>query len=99
MTKINDFSPYTCTFCINIRLYFVFFGYWKLLPEAIFSGNLPVIGCRGDPRSPADFAQQNPSPQGAHSYFPSENPKNAVFRRATEGRPYGALRNIGSSTA
>ena len=33
--------------------------------------------------------EQNPSPQGEkQGYFPAGNPKNFVFRRATEGRPY-----------
>jgi hypothetical protein len=31
-------------------------------------------------------------------YFPSGNPKNFVFRRATEGRPYGVYEKPGSST-
>jgi hypothetical protein len=33
--------------------------------------------------------KQNPSPQGEkYGYFPSENPKNFVFRRAINDRPY-----------
>jgi hypothetical protein len=36
--------------------------------------------------------KQNPSPQGEkQGYFPSENPKNAVFRRAINDRPYRAF--------
>jgi hypothetical protein len=31
-------------------------------------------------------------------YFPSGNPKNFVFRRATKGRPYGVYEKPGSST-
>jgi hypothetical protein len=31
-------------------------------------------------------------------YFPSGNPKNKVFRRATTGRPYGVYEKPGSST-
>ena len=31
-------------------------------------------------------------------YFPSGNPKNYVFRRATKGRPYGVYEKPGSST-
>jgi hypothetical protein len=31
-------------------------------------------------------------------YFPLGNPKNFVFRRATEGRPYGVYEKPGSST-
>ena len=62
ITKINDFSPYTCTFCINIRLYFAFFGYWKLLPEAIIAGNLPVID-----RKAAEGSQTAEEPPGAEA--------------------------------
>ena len=44
---------------------------------------------RGDHWSSADFATQNLSPQGEkHGYFPSENPKNSVFRRTSNARPY-----------
>ena len=40
--------------------------------------------CRGGALTrPRILRKQNPSPQGEkYSYFPSENPKNAVFRRA-----------------
>jgi hypothetical protein len=31
-------------------------------------------------------------------YFPSGNPKNFVFRRATKGRPYGVYEKAGFST-
>jgi hypothetical protein len=33
--------------------------------------------------------EENPSPQGEKTgYFPAENPKNFVFRRAITDRPY-----------
>ena len=50
--------------------------------------------CRGDPWSPVDFAKaKSIAARRKYGYFPSENPKNAVFRRA--GRcpaPTGYLR-------
>ena len=33
-----------------------------------------------------------------YGYFPSENPKNYVFRRASEARPYNSFREAGSLT-
>jgi hypothetical protein len=44
-----------------------------------------------------DFSVKNPSPQGEkQAYFPSGNPKNAVFRRASKARPYDAFQNARS---
>ena len=52
----------------------------------------PIVGATlGRPRI---LQAQNPSPQGEKSgYFPSENPKNYVFRRASKARPYMVYRN------
>ena len=39
--------------------------------------------------------KQNPPPQGGkYGYVPSENPKNYVFRRASEARPYISYRQL-----
>ena len=39
--------------------------------------------------------EQNPPPQGGkYGYVPSENPKNYVFRRASEARPYILYRQL-----
>ena len=89
MTKINDFNPDTSAFCINIRLYFVFFGYCILLPEAIFAGNLPVID-----RKAAAGSQSVKEPPGRNSVGeghdpPAENQSFSDFPKENKicGRP------------
>ena len=48
---------------------------------------------RGDHRSPADFAKaKSVAARRKSCYFPSENPKNFVFRRAINDRPYNLRR-------
>ena len=50
-------------------------------PSFWFVKKVPVGATLGRPWI---LPQQNPSPQGEkYGYFPSENPKNAVFRRAS----------------
>ena len=51
--------------------------------------------CRGDYGSPADFAQaKSVAARREFGYFPSENPKNYVFRRAITDRPYKLNRKM-----
>jgi hypothetical protein len=46
-----------------------------------------------------DFAQaKSIAARRKHGYFPSKNPKNAVFRRAIDDRPYILKRKYGFST-
>ena len=57
----------------------------KVMP--VFS--LSKKPCRGDHRSPVDFAKaKSIAVRRKYGYFPSGNPKNYVFRRAINDRPY-----------
>ena len=53
----------------------------------------PKVACRGDQWSPADFApEKSVAVRRKYGYFPSGNPKNVVFRRAINDRPYNLNR-------
>jgi hypothetical protein len=46
-----------------------------------------------------DFAKaKSIAARRKYGYFPSENPKNYVFRRASEARPYNSFREAGFLT-
>jgi hypothetical protein len=48
---------------------------------------------------PVDFAKaKSIAARRKYGYFPSRNPKNYVFRRASEARPYNSFREAGSLT-
>ena len=62
------------------------------LPAMRDCQSVPVGATLGRPRI---LSKQNPSPQGEkYDYFPSENPKNSVFRRASEARPYTSFGDL-----
>ena len=50
---------------------------------------VPKGACRGDHWSSADFAlAKSIAARQKYGYFPSGNPKNVVFRRTGNARPY-----------